>query len=235
MPFFDLWVTQDPLMHDEERHTGVLRLCIAGPPHRYSRTGQTELGRDRGLPPVTRFWTASIWAQLWRVPAAAWHPALMGQQPGKFVGDQRRPSLPAFIKGAKRESSRHGSQPCNVFAVHGKIRRPDLNLALHLFAALFCLVPLMRISEISEEIFGSSCSHAGRGSNTSSVLCFLESTNHGNDQNESTELTVESIGRETDGGDCYETTWQIGGKRCKKVPGSSPGQKTCMLRSIGKS
>ncbi|TNN81192.1 hypothetical protein EYF80_008526 [Liparis tanakae] len=43
----------------------------------------------------------------------------MGQQPGKFVGDQRRPSLPAFIKGGKRESSRHGIQPCNVFAVHG--------------------------------------------------------------------------------------------------------------------
>ncbi|KAG7224058.1 hypothetical protein INR49_015315 [Caranx melampygus] len=42
----------------------------------------------------------------------------MGQQPGKFVGDQRRPSLPAFIKGGKRESSRHGTQPCNVFAVH---------------------------------------------------------------------------------------------------------------------
>lgn len=47
----------------------------------------------------------------------------MGQQPGKFVGDQRRPSLPAlnFIKsGGKRDSSRHGPQPCNVFAVHGK-------------------------------------------------------------------------------------------------------------------
>lgn len=56
----------------------------------------------------------------WRVPAAAWHPALMGQQPGKFAGDQRRPSLPAFIKGAKRESSRHATQPCNVFEVHGK-------------------------------------------------------------------------------------------------------------------
>lgn len=58
----------------------------------------------------------------WRVPAAAWHPALMGQQPGKFVGDQRRPSLPAFIKGGRRESSRHGSQPCNVFVAHGKIK-----------------------------------------------------------------------------------------------------------------
>lgn len=47
----------------------------------------------------------------------------MGQQPGKFVGDQRRPSLPAlnFIKsGGKRDSSRHGPHPCNVFAVHGK-------------------------------------------------------------------------------------------------------------------
>uniref|UniRef100_A0A8C8LVT9 Tyrosine-protein kinase n=1 Tax=Oncorhynchus tshawytscha TaxID=74940 RepID=A0A8C8LVT9_ONCTS len=46
----------------------------------------------------------------------------MGQQPGKFVGDQRRPSLPAlnFIKGGKRESSRHGAHHCNVFAVHGE-------------------------------------------------------------------------------------------------------------------
>ncbi|XP_068430020.1 tyrosine-protein kinase ABL1 isoform X2 [Clinocottus analis] len=49
----------------------------------------------------------------------------MGQQPGKFVGDQRRPSLPAFIKGGKRESSRHGIQPCNVFAVHEALQRPD--------------------------------------------------------------------------------------------------------------
>lgn len=60
--------------------------------------------------------------RLW-FPASAWHPALMGQQPGKFVGEQRRPSLPAlnFIKsGGKRDSSRHGPLPCNVFAVHGK-------------------------------------------------------------------------------------------------------------------
>ncbi|CAJ1070341.1 tyrosine-protein kinase ABL1 isoform X2 [Xyrichtys novacula] len=49
----------------------------------------------------------------------------MGQQPGKFSGDQRRPSLPAFIKGGKRESSRHGTQPCNVFAVHEALQRPD--------------------------------------------------------------------------------------------------------------
>ncbi|KAM9820731.1 tyrosine-protein kinase ABL1 isoform 1-T1 [Neosynchiropus ocellatus] len=49
----------------------------------------------------------------------------MGQQPGKFSGDQRRPSLPAFIKGGKRESTRHGSQPCNVFAVHEALQRPD--------------------------------------------------------------------------------------------------------------
>lgn len=58
----------------------------------------------------------------WRVPATAWHPALMGQQPGKFVGDQRRPSFHAFIKGGKRESSRHVSQPWNVFDRHGKIK-----------------------------------------------------------------------------------------------------------------
>ncbi|XP_035463079.2 tyrosine-protein kinase ABL1 isoform X1 [Scophthalmus maximus] len=49
----------------------------------------------------------------------------MGQQPGKFVGDQRRPSLPAFIKGGRRESSRHGTQPCNVFTVHEALQRPD--------------------------------------------------------------------------------------------------------------
>ncbi|XP_020327624.1 tyrosine-protein kinase ABL1 isoform X1 [Oncorhynchus kisutch] len=51
----------------------------------------------------------------------------MGQQPGKFVGDQRRPSLPAlhFIKGGKRESSQHGAHHCNVFAVHEALQRPD--------------------------------------------------------------------------------------------------------------
>lgn len=57
----------------------------------------------------------------WIVPAAAWHPALMGQQPGKFVGDQRRPSLPAFIKGGKKDLPRHVNQPMNVFDWHGKI------------------------------------------------------------------------------------------------------------------
>lgn len=47
----------------------------------------------------------------------------MGQQPGKVLGDQRRPSLPAlhFIKGAgKKESSRHGGPHCNVFVEHGE-------------------------------------------------------------------------------------------------------------------
>lgn len=55
--------------------------------------------------------------------------ALMGQQPGKLVGDQRRPSLPAlpFIKGAgRRETSRQGAQHCNVFTVHGESRSTDL-------------------------------------------------------------------------------------------------------------
>ncbi|XP_009997189.1 PREDICTED: tyrosine-protein kinase ABL1 isoform X2 [Chaetura pelagica] len=50
----------------------------------------------------------------------------MGQQPGKVLGDQRRPSLPAlhFIKGAgKKESSRHGGPPCNVFVEHA-LQRP---------------------------------------------------------------------------------------------------------------
>ncbi|XP_037548230.1 tyrosine-protein kinase ABL1 [Nematolebias whitei] len=49
----------------------------------------------------------------------------MGQQPGKFVGDQRRPSFHAFIKGGKRESSRHVSQPWNVFDRHEALQRPD--------------------------------------------------------------------------------------------------------------
>ncbi|XP_018588442.1 tyrosine-protein kinase ABL1-like isoform X2 [Scleropages formosus] len=51
----------------------------------------------------------------------------MGQQPGKVVGDQRRPSLPTlpFIKGGKREAPRHGTTPCNVFVVHEALQRPD--------------------------------------------------------------------------------------------------------------
>ncbi|XP_068925444.1 tyrosine-protein kinase ABL1 isoform X1 [Petaurus breviceps papuanus] len=51
----------------------------------------------------------------------------MGQQPGKVLGDQRRPSLPAlhFIKGAgKKESSRHGGPHCNVFVEHEALQRP---------------------------------------------------------------------------------------------------------------
>ncbi|XP_036185225.1 tyrosine-protein kinase ABL1 isoform X3 [Myotis myotis] len=51
----------------------------------------------------------------------------MGQQPGKVLGDQRRPSLPAlhFIKVAgKKESSRHGGPPCNVFVEHEALQRP---------------------------------------------------------------------------------------------------------------
>lgn len=51
----------------------------------------------------------------------------MGQQPGKVLGDQRRPSLPAlhFIKGAgKRDSSRHGGLHCNVFVEHEALQRP---------------------------------------------------------------------------------------------------------------
>ncbi|XP_014637749.1 PREDICTED: tyrosine-protein kinase ABL1 isoform X3 [Ceratotherium simum simum] len=51
----------------------------------------------------------------------------MGQQPGKVLGDQRRPSLPAlhFIKGAgKKESSRHGGAHCNVFVEHEALQRP---------------------------------------------------------------------------------------------------------------
>lgn len=51
----------------------------------------------------------------------------MGQQPGKVLGDQRRPSLPAlhFIKGAgKKEVARHGGTPCNVFVEHEALQRP---------------------------------------------------------------------------------------------------------------
>lgn len=58
----------------------------------------------------------------------AWLPALMGQQPGKLVGDQRRTSLPTlpFIKGGKKDggSSRHGAHNCNIFVVHGKTLPP---------------------------------------------------------------------------------------------------------------
>lgn len=54
----------------------------------------------------------------------AWAQALMGQQPGKLVGDQRRTSLPTlpFIKAGKKDgsSSRHGAHTCNVFVAHGK-------------------------------------------------------------------------------------------------------------------
>ncbi|NWI11128.1 ABL1 kinase, partial [Crypturellus soui] len=55
------------------------------------------------------------------------HSYFMGQQPGKALGDQRRPSLPAlhFIKGAgKKESSRHGGPHCNVFVEHEALQRP---------------------------------------------------------------------------------------------------------------
>ncbi|XP_039201097.1 tyrosine-protein kinase ABL1 isoform X2 [Crotalus tigris] len=50
----------------------------------------------------------------------------MGQQPGKVVGDQRRPSLPAlhFIKGGvKKEASKQGGTHCNVFLEHA-LQRP---------------------------------------------------------------------------------------------------------------
>ncbi|XP_004593535.2 tyrosine-protein kinase ABL1 isoform X1 [Ochotona princeps] len=52
----------------------------------------------------------------------------MGQQPGKVLGDQRRPSLPAlhFIKGSgkKESATRHGGPHCNVFVEHEALQRP---------------------------------------------------------------------------------------------------------------
>ncbi|XP_066436306.1 tyrosine-protein kinase ABL1 isoform X2 [Eleutherodactylus coqui] len=51
----------------------------------------------------------------------------MGQQPGKVLGDQRRPSLPAlpFIKaGGKKDAPKHGSPHCNVFVEHEALQRP---------------------------------------------------------------------------------------------------------------
>ncbi|XP_073412031.1 tyrosine-protein kinase ABL1 isoform X2 [Dendrobates tinctorius] len=51
----------------------------------------------------------------------------MGQQPGKVLGDQRRPSLPAlpFIKGVgKKETVKHGGPHCNVFVEHEALQRP---------------------------------------------------------------------------------------------------------------
>lgn len=63
-------------------------------------------------------------------------PYFMGQQPGKVLGDQRRPSLPAlhFIKVAgKKETSRHGGPHCNVFQEHGK----ELLLYVYVYIFLF--------------------------------------------------------------------------------------------------
>ncbi|XP_034291970.1 tyrosine-protein kinase ABL1 isoform X1 [Pantherophis guttatus] len=52
----------------------------------------------------------------------------MGQQPGKVLGDQRRPSLSAlhFIKGGvkKEASSKQGATHCNVFLEHEALQRP---------------------------------------------------------------------------------------------------------------
>ncbi|XP_069799710.1 tyrosine-protein kinase ABL1 isoform X2 [Dendropsophus ebraccatus] len=51
----------------------------------------------------------------------------MGQQPGKVLGDQRRPSLPAlpFIKGVgKKDAAKHGGPHCNVFVEHEALQRP---------------------------------------------------------------------------------------------------------------
>ncbi|OCT57566.1 hypothetical protein XELAEV_18003347mg [Xenopus laevis] len=45
----------------------------------------------------------------------------MGQQPGKVLGEQRRPSLPVlpFIKGGgKKDSAKHAGPHCNVFVEH---------------------------------------------------------------------------------------------------------------------
>lgn len=67
--------------------------------------------RDHGL----------LWKLL--ILGKAAYSYFMGQQPGKVLGDQRRPSLPAlhFIKGAgKKESSRHAGPHCNVFVEHGE-------------------------------------------------------------------------------------------------------------------
>ncbi|XP_067826035.1 tyrosine-protein kinase ABL1 isoform X3 [Heptranchias perlo] len=51
----------------------------------------------------------------------------MGQQPGKVLADQRRPSLPAlhFIKGGRREAAKHGAQHFNVFVEHEALHRPE--------------------------------------------------------------------------------------------------------------
>ncbi|XP_041050176.1 tyrosine-protein kinase ABL1 isoform X1 [Carcharodon carcharias] len=51
----------------------------------------------------------------------------MGQQPGKVLADQRRPTLPAlhFIKGGRREAAKHGAQHFNVFVEHEALHRPD--------------------------------------------------------------------------------------------------------------
>ncbi|XP_062929718.1 tyrosine-protein kinase ABL1 isoform X1 [Mobula hypostoma] len=51
----------------------------------------------------------------------------MGQQPGKVLADQKRPTLTAlqFIKGGKRETAKHGAQHFNVFVEHEALHRPE--------------------------------------------------------------------------------------------------------------
>ncbi|XP_068104948.1 tyrosine-protein kinase ABL1 isoform X2 [Hyperolius riggenbachi] len=51
----------------------------------------------------------------------------MGQQPGKVLGDQRRPSLPVlpFIKGVvKKDATKHAGPHFNVFVEHEALQRP---------------------------------------------------------------------------------------------------------------
>lgn len=70
MPLYAPWSTQAPLMHDKQRHTGVIQVCIGDPQHPYSRKGQTEPGKgfssfSRSPPcPVAHCWTVSNSVQL---------------------------------------------------------------------------------------------------------------------------------------------------------------------------
>ncbi|XP_041826811.1 LOW QUALITY PROTEIN: tyrosine-protein kinase ABL1 [Melanotaenia boesemani] len=111
-------------MYDKQGYPGVTQICAGDLHFPFSRRGQFESGKGSCLLSIL-YLSGEQLSPAWRVPAAAWHPALMGQQPGKLVGDQRRPSLPAFILGVKRESSRHVTKPLNVFDIHEALQRPD--------------------------------------------------------------------------------------------------------------
>lgn len=75
----------------------------------------------------------------------------MGQQPGKVLADQRRPTLTAlqFIKGGRREASKHGAQHFNVFVEHGKEKSHDWrNEVWWQRACHHCLISMLYLTQL---------------------------------------------------------------------------------------